>query len=167
MARQILLRNAMNPLSLSSQTLLVATTTNKNNYTDTANNTNELIGFGQIRPIAGSDASVFELASLYVMPDYRRKGIGKGLVQALLARHDTTDDPQQTSILCLLTLRPTASFYEPFGFVIVNDDNTGPKSLDDRSTSLSQLPFSIQLEHAAGKALSFILGNDLVCMVRQ
>ena len=119
-ARKILLQQAMNPLSLSKENLLVA-------YDEKVLK-DPLIGFGQIRPL---DDNFSELASLYVVPERRKQGIGGAIVQALLERHATSRDPKR---ICLLTLKPTTSFYEPYGFKIASE------------TERKQLPKSLQFE---------------------
>ena len=50
----------------------------------------------------------------------------------------------------MLTLAPTVPFYEALGFRLLS-------STDD-------VPDEMKLEVAAGTALSFVLGNKLVCM---
>ena len=170
-ARQILLKEKMNPLSITKERLLIA-------YDETNIEKKPLLGFGQIRPLDEDDddddgVTYSELASLYVLPDYRKQGIGGRIVQTLLDRHygnmneddieisaddvDTTTKKERkdndTNKICLLTLRPTVSFYEPYGFRIATD------------VERKLLPSTIQMEYMAGNALSFILGNDLICMI--
>jgi ribosomal protein S18 acetylase RimI-like enzyme len=142
-ARKIMFQQVMNPLSLSKENLLVA-------FDDNANG-DSLLGFGQIRPLA-DDYS--ELASLYVLPERREQGIGGATVQALLERHSASASTTPKPV-CLLTLKPTASFYERYGFQIASERER------------KKLPKSLQLEFQAGNALSFILGNDLVCMIQK
>mmetsp|Transcript_94689 Transcript_94689/g.265141 ORF Transcript_94689/g.265141 Transcript_94689/m.265141 type:complete len:195 (+) Transcript_94689:78-662(+) len=141
-ARKILFSQAMNPLSISLETLLVA-------CEESGENSSALLGFGQIRPL---DDQCSELASLYVIPGRRNQRIGSAIVQALLDRHYSDE---QHSQLCLLTLKPTIGFYEAFGFRVADE------------LERKKLPKAIQLEFQAGNALSFVLGNDLVCMVKQ
>jgi N-acetylglutamate synthase-like GNAT family acetyltransferase len=131
-ARKILLTEKMNPLSISQQNLIIA------------RDDNEMVGFGQIRPL---DEEYSELASLYVLPEHRHKGIGSALVEHLLERHDVRTPPTR---VCLLTLRPTIPFYQPFGFEVVE---TAPEPL--------------QFEFLAGSLISAVLGNGLCCMVRE
>jgi ribosomal protein S18 acetylase RimI-like enzyme len=138
-AKKILFQQAMNPLSVSKERLLVAF--------DESQNAKPLLGFGQIRPL-GEVYS--ELASLYVMPEHRKQGIGGALVEALLERHKASSSSKR---VCLLTLKPTAPFYETYGFHVASESER------------KQLPSSIQLEFKAGTALSMFLGNDLVCMI--
>jgi N-acetylglutamate synthase-like GNAT family acetyltransferase len=140
-ARKILFQQAMNPFALSAETLLVASAD--------SDGTNDLLGFGQIRTL---DEQYSELASLYVQPDRRNEKIGSAIVQALLDQHYADE---HHSKLCLLTLKPTIKFYEPFGFRVANE------------AERKMLPKAIQLEFKAGNALSFVLGNELVCMVEQ
>lgn len=148
--RKILLQSAMNPLSLHPSNVLVAVVTDP-----LTSKQDTVVGFGQIRPL---EDQFYELASLFVLPEYRHQGIGTKLVGELLRRHDEsmgTKGSSLSSTVCLLTLKPTTSFYQKHGFSVVD------------SPSLLKLPSSIQMEHAAGTALSFFLGNDLVCMVRK
>ena len=67
----------------------------------------ELVGFGRIRV----REKCSELCSLGVIEPERSKGIGKQLVQALIKN---TTDP-----LYLVCIIP--QFFEPFGFVIVEE----------------------------------------------
>jgi GNAT superfamily N-acetyltransferase len=189
-ARQVLLRHAMNPLFVSENNLLVATaaattTTIRSPRATSAGDKEEeerVIGFGQIRPLPQEEkngggggkegaasfedsrpasVSFWELASLFVDPEHRRKGVGTAIIQELLRRYDehhgvALGTTEATAVL-LLTLAPTAPLYEPHGFRVV----------DTASSEFQKLPESVRLEHAAGKAVSWLLGNELVCMVRR
>jgi N-acetylglutamate synthase-like GNAT family acetyltransferase len=139
MARKILIKQAMNPLSVSQKTLLVA-------YDETAAES-PLLGFGQIRPL---EDSYSELASLYVLPEHRHQGIGGAIVESLMKRHIEFTSTK----VCLLTLKPTTPFYEKYGFQVACEEQR------------KQLPNSLQMEFKLGLALSAVLGNDLVCMVQ-
>jgi N-acetylglutamate synthase-like GNAT family acetyltransferase len=139
-ARRILVQQAMNPLSLSTKHLLVACQDN---------NEELVLGFGQIRPL---DATCSELASLYVQTEHRSQGIGSAMVKALLDRHYENEEPQ--SRICLLTLKSTTKFYRQFGFREADKEER------------RQLPKALQVEYQLGSVLSFVLGNDLVCMVK-
>lgn len=182
----MLLKHAMNPLFVSGRYLLVATMRpTKSDSTTTGGDgagkgeedkgeeekeEGRVVGFGQIRPLpqeekddGSASASFWELASLFVDPDHRRKGVGTAIIQELLRRHDEAQQQQQQgdshpeAIVLLLTLAPTAPLYEPHGFQVV----------DPASSEFRNLPKSVRLEHAAGKAVSWVLGNELVCMVRR
>lgn len=152
-ARRILVQQAMNPLAVTQLCLLVA-----NVVHDGGDLPEEMAGFGQIRPV---DENHSELASLYVLPEYRRRGIATRLIAALLERHDNQNNeaaattPTTTTTptaVCLLTLRPTVPLYEAHGFGVV---------LHKRD-----LPAAMQWEYVAGSLLSAALGNDLVGMQR-
>jgi ribosomal protein S18 acetylase RimI-like enzyme len=151
-ARKTMMQQAMNPLSISKERLLVAYD-DDDEQASKSNGCNLLLGFGQIRPL---DDSYSELASLYVLPNQRGKGIGGALIQELLSRHDddkgiNKSNNSERSVV-LLTLRPTTPLYEKYGFEIVEN--------------ISEMPMSLQLEYKAGSIVSAFLGNDLVCMKR-
>ena len=128
-------KEKMNPLGIKHARFIVAT--------DAAGTT---LGFGQIREL-GADGALWELASLYVLEDWRGRGVGSELARRLLAGHEAAG--RALSALYLLTLEPTTPFYETFGF---------------RSARSEEVPKEMALEVAAGTALSFVLGNKLVCM---
>lgn len=65
----------------------------------------QLMGFGRIR----SYGSCSELCSLGVIEPKRHRGIGRTLVQALVAKA-----PQPLYLVCIIP-----GFFEPFGFHIV------------------------------------------------
>ena len=71
--------------------------------------TDQTIGCGQIRPL-GEDAD--ELASVFVLEEYRGQGIGKAIVASLVARKRAS---QYTRELFLLTLSGTRGFYSSSG----------------------------------------------------
>jgi len=138
-------QQAMNPLSISQDRLLVAFG---------GGSGDKLLGFGQIRPLEGV---YHELASLYVSPRYRHEGIGGALVQQLLLRHDIRhEQDEEPSQVCLMTLLSTTGFYEPYGFEVMDEDEME-----------SSMPSSFQFEYAAGSAVSSLLGNGLVGMIRR
>ena len=182
-ARKTMMQQAMNPLSISKERLLVAfddddenenaaaTSTSTSSSSSSNNNSvgskERLLGFGQIRPL---DDLHSELASLYVLPNQRGKGVGGSLIQELLSRHDNDDNDSAAEpgskkigepvddtpvVVLLLTLRPTMPLYEKYGFEeIVKDEMS------------EIMPLSLQLEYKAGSIVSAFLGNDLVCMKR-
>lgn len=151
-ARKILFQQLMNPLSISEETLLVACRRDDDDAPED-DDKYAMIGFGQIRPLGNNFA---ELASLYVNPNYRQQGVGRGLVTALLERNDKENPSAAQQHVCLLTLRPTVPFYEPHGFQVVTN-------IEEQR----RLPASLQLEYAAGSAISMVLGNEIVCMVQK
>ncbi len=72
-----------------------------------ATSNHELVGFGRIR----QRDNCSELCSLGVIEPERLKGVGKQLVQALIQK--------ATEPLYLVCIIPT--FFEPFGFVVVEE----------------------------------------------
>jgi ribosomal protein S18 acetylase RimI-like enzyme len=204
--RRRLLQEYMNPLSIRAEHVLVAYDVmddrllNRNSdvcnadsvTTSSSKTTNSLVGFGQLRPLDTNDAGsvdTMELASIYVIPQYRHEGIASQIIQALLARVsvDTRNDTASTSdntriitttttkpvIIFLLTLRPIIPLYERHGFRVVDPSimsttitrstTTTPNDNHDMVT----VPIQLQIEWIIGSILSKLLGNELVCMVRQ
>ena len=151
-ARRLILMAKMNPLSISEEHLVVARSA-RSNISDKEDDSEEsFLGFGQIRPLTDAYS---ELASLYVLPQFRRRGIGMALTQELLNRHDAKFGKVNESVLpqvCLLTLRPTMKLYEKCGFREVKD--------------MSTMPTMLQLEYQIGLIVSKLLSNELVCMSR-
>ena len=132
----------MNPLGIQHERFIVAEDASSGSR----------VGFGQIRPFgsprtASSGRNGFELASVWVDPEWRRGGVASELVQRLLSLHGTTGT--RATDVHLLTLATTSSFYERLGFAVV-----------DRSS----VPATMQLEFAAGSVITRALNEQLVCM---
>ncbi len=158
-ASKLLFLEKMNPYIASRNNLVVM-------YDDEIKEKkNNLIGFGQIRPLGGPTAvsdgrstetiQYHELASMYVKPEYRRQGVGTTIVRTLLQRFDCgypLSTNQTKHIVCALTLKRTIEFYSKYGFRVVPQQS---------------IPPPLKLEYQLGNVLSLILGNDLVCMVRE
>ena len=128
-------KEKMNPLGIKHERFIVATGAS-----------GDTIGFGQIRDL-GDGGGLWEIASLYVNEGQRSRGIGTELVRRLLAAHESRG--HSLDALYLLTLEPTTPFYQALGFRLAAKD---------------EVPQEMALEVAAGTALSFVLGNKLVCM---
>jgi N-acetylglutamate synthase-like GNAT family acetyltransferase len=94
----------INPLSLNWQRFVLA-----------VNPAGEILGCGQIK-LHGDGSR--ELASLAVWPRHQGAGVGRALINHLLAR---TNPP-----LFLTCRSPLRSFYEPFGFHPVDPKDMPP-----------------------------------------
>ena len=97
---------------------------------------------------AGGAEPLWELASVYVDAGWRRRGLGSALVRKLLRRH--AQRGYAFSDVYLLTLDPKSAWYARHGFAVVD--------------APERVPSAMAFEMGAGKALSFLLGNRLVCM---
>lgn len=100
----------------------------------------ELVGAAQLRPLDGAS---YELASLFVLPEHRRRGIGGALVRECLGRAPGAQlrgsaVSKSAADVYLLTLATCAGFYERFGFGVV-------------SKSASVLPLTLAVECALGQ----------------
>ena len=98
------------------------------------------------------DNQLWELASVYVVPEMRRSGIGSELIRRLLAKHIMLE--RRMEDVYLLTLdnnansnSKTRDWYGSFGFEVTEDP-----------------PASMALEIAAGGALTRIMGESLISM---
>ena len=100
------------------------------------------------------DNQLWELASVYVVPEMRRSGIGSELIRRLLAKHIMLE--RRIEDVYLLTLdnnansnsnSKTRDWYGSFGFEVTEDP-----------------PASMALEIAAGGALTRIMGESLISM---
>lgn len=92
--------------------------------------------------------TLYELASVWVDPAYRGRGIGTELVRQVLQRHVTLVGPLEN--VYLLTLGTTTDWYhDNFGFAIV---------------PTAYVPEQMAFEVKAGKVITSVLGKDLVCM---
>mmetsp|Transcript_5504 Transcript_5504/g.8195 ORF Transcript_5504/g.8195 Transcript_5504/m.8195 type:complete len:395 (+) Transcript_5504:2-1186(+) len=98
---------------------------------------------------SSSLSSLWELASVYVRPEWRKKGIGTELVTKVIAKHIMLGRKMED--IYLLTLDSdsdnTVGWYETLGFRITKD-----------------IPPSMDLEMAAGGIITKFLGSNLVCM---
>ena len=92
---------------------------------------------------------IWELASVYVVPDRRSAGIGRSLVRSVLELHGEYGRSKEA--IYALTLSSTVDWYAGnFGFVAVEDP--------------SQVPKPMAFEVAAGTAITKLMGNQLVCL---
>ena len=97
-----------------------------------------------------SSPLLWELASVYVRPEYRSQGIGSGLVARCLQRHVQRKRMLVNSVY-LLTLGKRAPWYASgFAFEIVPD--------------ATDIPSSMQLEIAAGTIITKLIDEELCCM---
>ena len=116
-------------------------------------------GFGQVRPVAGANERVWELASVYVLPSARGQGVGSQIVAKLVQDFgsDISSKAASPRRLVLLTLADTASFYTPHGFSV----------LPDPVRARPPLPPLLVLEFLAGSVVARLSrgpGTKLVVM---
>lgn len=102
--RKIIFHARINPTGLNWRRFLIAT-----------DPSGQVIGCGQIKP--HSDGSQ-ELASIAVVPEWRRRGIARAIITALLTNHT-----QELYLTCRSSL---GVFYERFGFQKAQPENMPP-----------------------------------------
>jgi len=88
---------------------------------------------------------LWELASVFVKPQWRTKGIGSELIQRVMAKHVMVE--RSSRDVYLLTLDSTQDWYRSFGF-----------ELTDKP------PASMAGEITAGNVITGLMGSKLVCM---
>jgi len=102
---QLIREAEINPMSLKWPNFLLAI--------DDA--TQEIVGTGQIK--THGDGSR-ELASIATTPAYQKRGIAKQIIQHLLEH--------STGVLYLTCVKRMGTFYEPFGFRSIEEDEMTP-----------------------------------------
>ena len=104
-AIRVLIRQArINPMALDWRRFLVV-----------ADDQDRVIGCGQVKPHADGTR---ELASLAVVPELQRRGIGRSIVERLLA-----ENPLPLYLTCRTALQ---TYYEKLGFQVVHPTEMPP-----------------------------------------
>ncbi|KAL7507500.1 hypothetical protein ACHAXN_004683 [Cyclotella atomus] len=91
---------------------------------------------------------LWELSSVYVIPEYRGQGVGSELVRQVLTRQRA--QTKQGKDVYALTLAKNVNWYTQFGFKIED-----------------QVPDSMNFEMTAGKAITKLIREELVCIRTQ
>jgi N-acetylglutamate synthase-like GNAT family acetyltransferase len=102
--RALIYRVGINPMSLDWRRFLIA-----------VDEQGRLLGTGQIKPHGDGTR---ELASIAVQPEYQKQGIGRAIVERLLA-----ENPLPLYLTCASHNR---SYYLPFGFRVLADTEMPP-----------------------------------------
>lgn len=97
---------------------------------------------------ANGSGQLWELASMYVMPEYRSRGIGSDIVQQLLEQHVQLG--RARSDVYALTLRKTVGWYNKLGFEVVEAEEG--------------IPQPMMVEVGLGRMITRMLGEELVCL---
>jgi N-acetylglutamate synthase-like GNAT family acetyltransferase len=112
--RALIRQVGINPLGLDWQRFLLAVGENDRPHTGGC------IGCGQLKPHA---SGVLELASIAVVPEWRRQGVASEIILALLARADQGAHLPLLYLTCRAGLR---LFYEQFGFEVLPPNEMPP-----------------------------------------
>jgi N-acetylglutamate synthase-like GNAT family acetyltransferase len=91
---------------------------------------------------------LWELASVYVIPEKRSEGIGSNLVRSVLEQHRQSFRKGGGDDVYALTLSRTVDWYTKlFGFV-----------------EEKKIPKPMEFEVAAGNVITKLMGNELICL---
>jgi len=150
------LKEKMNPLGIDTKRFIVAESRERG----------RVAGFGQLRhvnvPSGGAgflnkvlsstglqknwQGELVELATLYVLQEFRGQGIGSAIVKELLQK-------AQGKIVCLITVESRTSLYRKLGF---------------REVPPECIPSPLQFEVAAGTVVArFAVNESIVCMAHE
>ena len=100
---------------------------------------------------------LWELASVYVIPERRSEGIGSDLVRSVLDQHLQFGRGKEA--VYALTLSSTVEWYRSnFGFVQVDDDE------ETETSTGGGIPKPMAFEVAVGTVITKLMGNQLVCL---
>lgn len=105
-------------------------------------------GRTSIRAGVRSEAGqLWELASVYVLPKYRGRGVGSELVRRIMREHLLLD--RSAADVYALTLESTLGWYAELGFSKTDED---------------EIPSPMRFEVAAGSVITKLIGAKLVCI---
>lgn len=137
-----LVSEGMNPLGIHIDRLLVV------EETGSQSEKSRVVAFGQMRPISQKD---LELASIYVAPEFRRRGIASVIVALLLererAKKTATTDHHHRRVFCLTV--GSEKLYQKHGFVLY--------PLEDDFVWNRDIPCVLRLEILLGRVVSRIV----------
>jgi N-acetylglutamate synthase-like GNAT family acetyltransferase len=137
-----ILSEGMNPLGIRTERFLVV------EEKDVQSQKNQIVGFGQLRPLSATD---LELASVYVAPAYRRRGIASRIVAHLLEEQrrslHSVSGPKKRRIFCLTV--GNESLYSRAGFTRF--------PLDQNFIWNSDIPCGLRFEMLAGRVVAALV----------
>ena len=80
----------------------------------------ECVGIGRV---IGDGGIVFDIVDVAVLPEHQGKGLGKRIMEALMAYVRANAAP--TSFVSLMTTEKLVAFYEGYGFKLRGPENPG------------------------------------------
>jgi len=150
---------SMSPVGIQSENFVIADTGSRLGIKTVPDGR---LGFGQVRPLEDDPSGPVLLASLFVVPEFRRCGLGSRIVQELIARRRRQFPDCDPSDVYALTLQSRVPFFERQGFGIV-----ATAAQDDGFPSLEEvkLPLALTAEATAGQVVAqLVAGESLVVM---
>jgi len=115
------LRDSVSWKKLSEQQLRIAL--EKSIVTFCAYDGDKPVGMGRI---VGDGAVICYIQELVVHPDYQGQGIGKALMEKLIAYVENLRLENTEMMLCLMCAKGREEFYRKCGFTARPTDNLGP-----------------------------------------
>ena len=96
---------------------------NNSLYTVMAVENGKTIGMGRI---VGDGAVICYIQDFVVRPEYQGTGIGRKMMERLIAHVEELRMDQSEMMLCLMCAKGREQFYEKFGFIGRPTENLGP-----------------------------------------
>ena len=91
-------------------------------FTVSAIHNNQIIGMGRL---VGDGFTICYIQDLIVLPEYQGKGVGKAIMEKLIAYISENAMPNTYVTVGLFSAKGKESFYEKFGFYIRPNENRG------------------------------------------
>jgi ribosomal protein S18 acetylase RimI-like enzyme len=104
----------------------------------------QLMDRAEMQRIRGQN-QLWELASVFVKPKWRNRGIGRELIQRVMAKHAMVE--RSSRDVYLLTLDSTQDWYRSLGFELTDEP-----------------PATMAGEITVGNLITGLVGSKLVCM---
>lgn len=95
---------------------------NRSDFVIAAKNDHETIGMSRVLTDGGCVALILDVV---VLPQYQGHGIGRALMQAVMAYIEGRIDEGEVSHICLMAAKGKEGFYKKFGFEERPNDKSG------------------------------------------
>eukprot|EP00929_Paragymnodinium_shiwhaense_P001953 TRINITY_DN102161_c0_g1_i1.p1 TRINITY_DN102161_c0_g1~~TRINITY_DN102161_c0_g1_i1.p1 ORF type:complete len:366 (-),score=56.56 TRINITY_DN102161_c0_g1_i1:323-1357(-) len=150
----------MSPLGISEENFVVADSSSRVGFKPIPDGR---LGFAQMRPLLMDNSGPALVSSLFVVPEFRRCGLGARLVQELLARRRRNHPDADPTQVYALTLSSRVGFFQKqgFGIVATSREDDGLPSLEEVS-----LPLPLLAEASIGMRVAKLVAGEALVVLR-